>query len=176
METQETTMKSLLQWSSRLIVLAAFVTAVPSLAQEAVVTYKSLAPDAAFELARVALQTCRTSGYQVAVVVLDRFGEPLVMLRDRFIGLPAPTIAANKAYTSLSFRLSSGEFAKAIQAGQLSAGLANTSRVVTLAGGLLIEAGGSVLGAVGVAGAPGGDKDEDCARAGLESIRDRLEF
>jgi len=72
--------------------------------------------------------------------------------------------------------LSSGEFAKAIQAGQLSAGLANTSRVVTLAGGLLIEAGGSVLGAVGVAGAPGGDKDEDCARAGLESIRDRLEF
>jgi len=92
METQETTMKSLLQWSSRLIVLAAFVTAVPSLAQEAVVTYKSLAPDAAFELARVALQPCRTSGYQVAVVVMDRFGEPLVMLRDRFIGLPAPTI------------------------------------------------------------------------------------
>ena len=72
-------MKSLLQWSSRLIVLAACVTAVPSLAQEAVVTYKSLAPDAAFELARVALQTCRTSGYQVAVVVMDRFGEPLVI-------------------------------------------------------------------------------------------------
>jgi uncharacterized protein GlcG (DUF336 family) len=148
----------------------------PTHAQEAVVTYKSLAPDAAFELARVALQTCRTNGYQVAVVVMDRFGEPLVMLRDRFVGLPAPTIAASKAYTALSFHMSSGDFAKAIQSGQLSAALASTPRVVTLAGGLLIEAAGSVLGGVGVAGAPGGDKDEECARAGLDAIRDKLEF
>ena len=48
--------------------------------------------------------------------------------------------------------------------------------IVPLAGGLVIEAGGSVLGAVGVAGAPGGDKDEDCAKAGLDSIRDKLDF
>ena len=122
------------------------------------------------------LQKCRTNGYQVAVVVMDRFGEPLVMLRDRFVGLPAPTIAASKAHTAISFRMSSGEFAKAVQSGQLSAGLVNTQRVVALAGGLQIEAGGSLLGGVGVAGAPGGDKDEGCAQAGLDAIRDKLEF
>ena len=159
-------------------ILAAVVlgAAPPARADDAIVTYKSLAPDAAFELARVALQTCRTNGYQVAVVVMDRFGEPLVMLRDRFVGLPAPTIAANKAYTAISFRSNTADFAKAIQSGQLGAGLTAMPRIVTLGGGIIIEAGGSLLGAAGVAGAPGGDKDEECARAGLDAIRDTLEF
>jgi uncharacterized protein GlcG (DUF336 family) len=148
----------------------------PGRADEATVTYKSLAPDAALELAQAALHACRAKGYQIAVVVMDRFGEPLVMLRDRFAGLPAPTVAASKAYTAISFHMNSGDFAKAIERGQLGAALARVPRVVTMAGGLVIEAGGSLLGAVGVAGAPGGDKDEDCARAGLEAIRDKLEF
>ena len=45
-----------------------------------------------------------------------------------------------------------------------------------LVGGLVIQAGGSLLGGVGVAGAPGGDKDEACAKAGLESVQDKLDF
>ena len=145
-------------------------------AEEAIVTYKSLAPEAALELARTALETCRAQGYQVAVVVIDRFGQPLVMLRDRFVGLPAPATAADKAYTALSFRSSTSEFAKSIEAGRLSAGMAALPRVVTLGGGLVVESGGTMLGAVGVAGAPGGDKDEECARAGLAAIRDKLDF
>jgi hypothetical protein len=52
-------------------------------AKTAIVTYKSLAPDTAFELAKAALDCCRKDGYQVAVIVLDRFGAPLVGLRDR---------------------------------------------------------------------------------------------
>ena len=139
-------------------------------------TYKSIAPDTALDLAKAALATCRAHGYQVAVVVLDRFGQTLVLLRDRFAGLPAAGTANDKAYTALSFRSSSGDFAKLIQSGQLSAGLAALPHVVTLQGGIVIEAGGTLLGAVGVAGAPGGDKDEECAKAGLDAIRDRLEF
>ncbi len=109
-------------------------------------------------------------------MVLDRFGQQLVLLRDRFAGLPAAETANNKAYTALSFHLSSADFAKATQSGQLSAGLASLPHVAPLAGGLFIEAGGALLGAVGVAGAPGGDKDEACAQAGLDSIRDKLDF
>ena len=60
--------------------------------------------------------------------------------------------------------------------GTLSPGLASLPKVTPLVGGLIIQAGGSVLGGVGVAGAPGGDKDEACAKAGLESVRDKLEF
>jgi uncharacterized protein GlcG (DUF336 family) len=54
--------------------------------------------------------------------------------------------------------------------------LAGLPHIVTLAGGLVIEAGGTMLGAVGVSGAPGGDKDEACAKAGLDAIRDKLDF
>ena len=45
-----------------------------------------------------------------------------------------------------------------------------------LAGAVIVEAGGALLGAIGVSGAPGGDKDEACAKAGLEAIRDKLDF
>ena len=148
----------------------------PSRGQEAIVNYKSLDPDTAFELARTALESCRAHGYQIAVVVLDRFGQTLVLLRDRFVGLPAPEAARDKAYTALSFRSNTGDFAKAIQSGQLSPGLAALPHIVTLVGGLVIESGGNLLGAVGVSGAPGGDKDEECAKAGLGAIRDKLDF
>ncbi len=159
-----------------LIAAALFAGALPVHAQDATVTYKSIAPDTALDLAKAALATCRTNGYQISVVVLDRFGQQIVLLRDRFAGLPASATANDKAYTALSFHMTSGEFAKSIQGGQLSAGLAGLPHILPLAGGLVIEAGGAVLGAVGVAGAPGGDKDEACAKAGLDSIRDKLDF
>ena len=152
------------------------VAAAPCRAEEAVITYKSLAPDAAFELARAALQQCRKDGFQVAVVVIARFGAPLVMLRDRDAGLAAPATATGKAWTAVNFTRNTSDLLKAIHDGQLSAGLASLPNVVMLAGGLVIEAGGALLGGVGVAGAPGGDKDEACAKAGLDAIRDKLEF
>lgn len=155
---------------------ALFAAAAPGHAEDATVTYKAIAPDTALDLAKAALTTCRAHGYQVAVVVLDRFGQQVVVLRDRFAGLPTNGTANDKAYTALSFRGSSSEFAKAVQKGELSADLARLPHVVALAGGLAIEAGGSLLGAVGVAGAPGGDKDEECAKAGLDAIRDKLDF
>lgn len=155
---------------------ASLTTMLPARADEAIVTYKSLAPDTAFELARAALQQCRKDGFQVAIVVIDRFGAPLVMLRDRYAGLAAPATATGKAWTAVNFGRNTSDLIKSIQAGQLSAGLASLPNVVMLAGGLLVEGGGSMLGAVGVAGAPGGDKDEACAKAGLDAVRDKLDF
>ncbi len=160
----------------RIAAIIAPFAATPVFAEEAIVTYKSIAPDAALELAKTALSTCRAHGYQVAVVVIDRFGQQLVLLRDQYAGLPTPVTANNKAYTALSFHANSGDFAKSVQNGQLSASLTTLPHIVTLAGGVVIEAGGALLGAVGVAGAPGGDKDEECAKAGLDAIRDKIEF
>jgi uncharacterized protein GlcG (DUF336 family) len=107
---------------------------------------------------------------------VDRFGQPQVMLRDRFAGLPAADTATSKAYTALSFRAATSDLARSIRSGQLDAGLAQLPRVAMLAGGLAIETGGTLLGGIGVAGAPGGDKDEACARAGLDAVRDRIDF
>jgi len=155
---------------------AAFLAAPPARAAEGIITYKSLAPDTAFDLARAALNQCRKDGYQVAIVVLDRFSQPLVMLRDRFAPAGALGIARGKAWTAVTFSRDTREFVKGIKDGTLSAGLTGLRRVTPMVGGLVIQAGGSLLGGVGVAGASGGDKDEACAKAGLAAVQDKLEF
>jgi uncharacterized protein GlcG (DUF336 family) len=145
-------------------------------ADDALVVYKSLSPEIALEAAQAALRKCRDNGFQVAVVVVDRFGQPQVLLRDRYAGLPAADIATAKAYTALSFRRSTAELAQGVRSGQISAELAHMPRLAMLAGGLVIEAAGTLLGGIGVSGAPGGDKDEECAKAGLDAVRDKIDF
>ena len=110
------------------------------------------------------------------MVVLDRFGVPLVELRDRYAPVAALDIANGKAWTAVTFTRNTADFVKGIKDGTISAGLAGLPKVTPLVGGLMIEAGGSLLGGVGVAGAPGGDKDEACAKAGLAAVQDRLDF
>jgi uncharacterized protein GlcG (DUF336 family) len=148
----------------------------PALAQDATVTYKALAPDVAQDLARAALDSCRTRGYQVAVAVVDRFGVPQVMLRDRFAGPHTPPTATGKAWTAATFKTNTTELVSVSGPNQPQAGLRHLPNVVMIGGGIVIESGGSLLGAVGVSGAPGGAEDDVCANAGIEAVRDRLDF
>jgi uncharacterized protein GlcG (DUF336 family) len=148
----------------------------PVRAEEALVAYKSLGPELALDLARAALASCRTRGYQVAVAVVDRFGVTQVMLRDRFAGPHTPSTATGKAWTAASFKTSTTELNEISQPGMMQAGIRNLPGAVVIAGGLIVEAGGSLVGAVGVSGAPGGDADEACAKAGIDAIRDKLDF
>lgn len=164
------------RWLSGFVFTACALLAARASAQEALVTYKSLSPDIALEIAQGAMKKCRADGLQIAVAVLDRFGQPLVIFRDRFAGLPSSTTAVSKAYTALSFRQSTADFVKAIESRQLNRELARLPNIVMLGGGLPIETDGALVGAVGVSGAPGGDKDEACAQAGIEAVRDKLDF
>ena len=148
----------------------------PAQAAEGIITYKSLAPDVAFDLARAALQQCRKDGFQVAVVVIDRFGVPLVVVRDRFAGSLGLRVARGKAKTALAFTRDTGDLAKMVETGEINRALANMPDVVMVAGGLVIQSGGSTLGAVGVSNATDGDKDEACAKAGLAAVQDKLDF
>ena len=145
-------------------------------AQDALVTYKSLSPEVALDLARAALAECRKRGYQAAIAVVDRFGVTQVMLRDRFAGAHTPQTAAGKAWTAVSFRTRTTELVALTQPGMPQAGLRGLPGAVILGGGIAIEAGGSLVGAVGVSGAPGGDADDACAKAGIEAVRDKLDF
>ncbi|MHC4041651.1 GlcG/HbpS family heme-binding protein [Bradyrhizobium sp. 23AC] len=148
----------------------------PMRAEEALVAYKSLSPELALDLARAALDGCRSRGYQVAVAVVDRLGVTQVMLRDRFAGPHTPTTASGKAWSSVSFKTSTTDLNAISQPGMMQAGIRNLPGAVIIGGGLIVEAGGSLVGAVGVSGAPGGDADEACAKAGIEAVRDKLEF
>ncbi|MBB1092371.1 GlcG/HbpS family heme-binding protein [Rhodopseudomonas pseudopalustris] len=149
---------------------------IPAGAQDALVVTKSLNPELALECARAAIAECRKQGFQVAVAVVDRTGLPQVMLRDRFAGAHTPTTATGKAWTAVSFRTPTTELQNITKPGMPQSGLRDLPNVVMLGGGMMIEAGGSVVGGIGVSGAPGGDADDACAKAGIDAIRDKLDF
>ena len=159
-----------------LLAICALLIATPSRAQESLVTYKSLTPEIALDLARAALADCQKRGYQVAVAVVDRFGVPQIMLRDRYAGPHTPATASGKAWTAATFRSSTSNLFAISQPGMMQAGIRNLPGVVVIGGGLVVEAGGSLVGAIGVSGAPGGDADEACAKSGIEAVQSKLDF
>lgn len=146
------------------------------LAQQATFQSPSLTPDAALKAARAALETCRKNGHQAAVAVNDRAGNALVMLRDRFAGPHTVDTAINKAYTAVTFKLDTTSFSRSTQSGEAASGVRQLPRIVAIGGGIPIESAGSIVGSIGVSGAPGGDADEVCAKAGIAAIRDELDF
>ena len=137
---------------------------------------KLLTPETALKAAQAALKSCRDSGYQATVAVVDRMGVVQVLLRDRFAGPHTVDMASAKAYTAVSFRTNTTELAEATQPGRPQSGIRNRPGLAAVGGGLMIEAGGSLLGAIGVSGAPGGREDDACAAAGIAAIREDLEL
>lgn len=161
---------------ARVMLGALMLGALPAHGQDALITYKSLSPEIALELARAALGACHARGFQVTVAVVDRFGVTQALLRDRFAGAHTVPTATGKAWTAVSFRTNTGELAGQTQPGMPQAGVRALPGVVAIAGGLMVEAGGSTVGGVGVSGAPSGEADEACAKAGIKAIADDLEF
>ena len=154
----------------------AFCAASPAYANEATMEFRALTPETALAAAQAALKKCRDSGWQVAVAIVDRGGTPQVVLRDRFAGPHTPRTAVGKAWTAVSFRTNTTELARISQPGQPQSGIRHLPRVVALGGGMTIDAQGSLIAGIGVSGAPGGDADDQCARAGIDAIRERIEF
>ena len=152
--------------------------ALPALAQTTPGTFqtKALTPETALMAAQAALASCRDQGFQVAVAVVDRSGLAQVFIRDRFAGAHTFDVAINKAWTAASFRTATLELANESQPGKPMSGIRSTPRMLAVGGGLVIEGGGSIFGGIGVSGAPGGEADEACARAGLKAIADKIEF
>ena len=140
------------------------------------VTFKILTLNTAMELAQASLADCRKRGYQVTIAVVDRFGTVQVILRDRFAGPHTPETARRKAWTAISFRTDTLSLAELTQAGKEPSGVRFVSEALMVGGGEPVEAAGSIVAGIGVSGAPGGDQDDACARAGIEAITDKLEF
>jgi len=136
-----------------------------------VVELKRLTLETALAIAQGAIAACREQGVSVAVAVVDRNGVIQAQLRDTVSPPIAVTISRQKAFTAANFGAATSEL------GRLADGpIGRVDGVTMSAGGLLIEAGGQFLGGVGVSGAPSGETDEACAKAGIDVVRDDLEM
>jgi uncharacterized protein GlcG (DUF336 family) len=135
------------------------------------VTEKALSLDMAMDLARGALEKCRADGYRTTVAVIDAAGNLKLSVRDDGTSPHTVEVARKKAYTALIYRRPSIETAKAWATQVPPPSIEGT---IALGGGMPIRAGDQVVGSLGVSGAPGQDKDEACANAGIAAIAARL--
>jgi len=141
---------------------------------EDVVPSRLLGLDLARDIAQGAIDACRKDGYQVAVVVTDRSGDAVAMMRDVFASKYMMQLAQNKANAVVMSGLASGAVRENMA--RIRDELNELDGVLLIEGGLPVSVAGSMIGAVGVSGAPGGDKDASCARRGIEAVQERLEF
>lgn len=135
---------------------------------------KVIMPELALAIAQKSLDDCRKKGYQVSAVVVDRSGHPLAVLRDVYASRFTIKLAEHKANAAVLSGIKSSEFRKARE--DIRPEINELDDVLLLEGGIPIRTGGTMVGAVGVAGAPGGELDEACAQTGIDSVEDRLEF
>ena len=141
--------------------------------QPVLVSIKRMSLDTALKAAQAAIEACRKEGVQIAVTVIDRGGAAQVVLRDVLAADLTLKVSQAKAYAAMSFVTPTSQLE-----GRFTTpfGPASVGGVVIAAGGLPIQAGGELVGAIGVSGAPSGQIDERCARAGFDAISEDLEL
>ena len=139
---------------------------------QGVLTQKNVSLAMAQTIANAALAQCQSMGFKVAVSVVDRGGQAIVMLRDDGAGLHTPEGAERKAFTARTFSQPSAAFVQRLKDRPDTAGSVHYTRVLALPGGLPIKVGNEVIGAIGVSGSPG--KDDVCSQAGIDKVADQL--
>lgn len=139
-----------------------------------VFTQKNIGLEAANDIAKTSIDSCRKAGFNVSAVVVDKHGNVRSVMRDDLAAKYTIEIAQRKANMVIMSGTASGAFRTARP--DIRQELNNIKGLIVMQGGLPIRAGGVLLGAVGISGAPGGDKDEACAAAAIKAISQRLEF
>lgn len=155
------------------VLCSGFLLSMPVLAEESprMVNVKRLSLETAQEIALAAVEACRQQGIQIGVTVVDREGTVQALLRDTIAAPITVEISRQKAFTAVNFNVATSQLAS-----RANTPIGRVSGLVMAAGGVPIQAGGMLLGGVGVSGAPSGETDEACARAGTDKVLDDLEM
>jgi len=141
--------------------------------QPVLVNIKRMSLDTALKIGKATIDACRKAGFQVAVTVVDRGGGTQVVLQDTLAPNVTLRVSYQKAYTAMSFNAATSTITNLFKK-PFSVGKAQD--IMLYPGGVPVTAGGSVLGGVGVSGAPDGHDDEKCAKAGVAAVSDDLEM
>ena len=147
--------------------------AVQASAEEAAptVNLKRLSLETANKVALGAIEACRKEGIQIGVTVVDRDGTVQVVMRDTIAAQITVPISRMKAFTAVNFNAATSALTS-----RADTPIGRIDGLVMSAGGLPIQAGGQLLGGVGVSGAPSGETDERCAQAGVDLVMDDLKM
>jgi uncharacterized protein GlcG (DUF336 family) len=149
----------------------AWALSTPASAQ--LLNHKDLSAAMAFTIAQTTIETCKSNGYAVSVTVVGRNGEVILQVRGDNTGPHTMENSMRKAYTARTFRIPSGDMVTRVK-NDPTLGLIHLTNVIANQGALPIKVGDEVVGAAGASGAPGGEKDEACVKAGLEKVADQL--
>lgn len=166
-------------WRWTILLLAVSIAATGHAAENAdgaadVVTAERIGMGLAADLAEAAVAACAAQGYAVTAVVVDPAGDPQVMMRATHAPRFTRQIATDKARAVILAGIDSGAFRA--NRSDIREEMNHVDGVLMLDGAVPIESAGSTIGALGVSGAPGGDKDAACARAALEGFFERLQL
>jgi len=154
------------------LALAASFVATPVLAEDVlVVSVKRLSLDVAVKLAQGTIAACREKGIQIGVTVVDRDGMIQTQLRDTIAAPITVPISFKKAYTAVNFNADTSALGE-----RADTPIGRLDFLVMSAGGAVVQVAGALIGGVGVSGAPSGETDEECAKAGVAAVQDDLDM
>lgn len=152
--------------------LAGALASAPAVAEDSmVIQVKRMSLDTAMTVAKATVDACREEGIQVGVTVVDRDGVPQAVLRDTIAPTITLPISEGKAYAAVMFGVPTSELGE-----RANTPIGRVPGVVMSAGGVPIQVAGSLLGGVGVSGAPSGETDQACAQAGVDAVMTDLEM
>lgn len=159
-----------------LLVFGCAIGSVSAASAQGLITQKALSLEMAEAIVRGTVERCRADGFSVSVTVIDGSGLLKAFLRDEGNGPHTIDLSRRKAYTALTFATrfpTSLAFSKA-RGGTLGSPMPNVEGTTTVGGGVPIRVANVAIGAVGVSGAVGADRDEVCAHAGIAKVADLL--
>jgi uncharacterized protein GlcG (DUF336 family) len=148
--------------------------AAASPAGAALIMHKDVSYSVAKTIAEAVIAACSAKGYSESVVVVDRDGETMVAMRGDEAAPHTMENARRKAYTAMSFKQTTAEYAKKFNDGnQVVRQQVTLPNVIAIPGGVPIKVGDTVIGGVGASGSPG--FDDDCVAAGLDAVKEQLQ-
>ncbi|HJZ30157.1 MAG TPA: heme-binding protein [Hyphomicrobiaceae bacterium] len=164
-----------MSFASKFLMTALFIPAfAASASAQAPQTEKNVSMKMALMIIEGTLEQCTKDGYKVSIVIVDKAGNVAASLRGDGTNPHTMEFGRLKAYTARTRGQTSQEF-KTLTDKPESAYLKQIPNVVAVGGGVPIKVGNEVIGAVGVSGAPGGEKDEACAMAGIAKVAGSLQ-
>ena len=160
--------------SKTYLAAAAALVLLPAAAGAQVLQERNIPLSIAQEIAQATVEACAAKSFNVTATVVDRAGVVRAMLRADRAGPHTVESSRAKAYTSASARNATAAIAEAVEKNPAQRNANQIEGFLLLGGGVPVRVGEETIGAVGVGGAPTGQIDEECARAGIEKVGAKL--